>query len=170
MAYFVDSEIAYLYAGVIPPYATSKTYISEEVQWGIESLQNYVAALAEYDMHHAGNIYLSAALDLQPAGTFMSGNGSASLFSKLQGYADLASFLSPAQQHIHEHVVQVPLSWGSLGIWPISHPPASTTNNSPHTLWMVASLQGGGKRARSTSAGGPDDPDNSSSSASSIHQ
>ena len=63
VAYFVElSEFNYCIYGIIPEYASSKTYFSAEAQLEIDAVQDYVAALAEYDLHHPGGVALAAAL------------------------------------------------------------------------------------------------------------
>ena len=72
----------YLPEGVIPPYAPSKTHISQDAQWELQGVQEYVAALAAHDLANTGNIFVVAAYDL----------GTSSIVELSQGHADRICF------------------------------------------------------------------------------
>ena len=65
VTYFVDSEMAYLATGAIPPYAPSKTHISQNAQWELHGAQQYFAALAAHDLANTGDACVVAAFDLR---------------------------------------------------------------------------------------------------------
>ena len=104
VTYFVDWEIMFLSQGVIPPYAPSKTHISQDAQWELQGVQEYVAALAAHDLANTGNIFVVAAFDL----------GTSSIVELSQGHADWICFLSWAQQHLHASTPENPISWGNV--------------------------------------------------------
>ena len=64
MQYIIEQEQAYLMDGLIPPYAPSKSYMSQELAWEIEGLQDYVAALATHDLMAPGTPFVTFAFDL----------------------------------------------------------------------------------------------------------
>ena len=104
VASFAYRDIGYSSLGAIPPYASTKLYISFEALWDVEGLRDYVAGLAAYDLADSGNIYAVAAFDL----------ASADKFAMMQGRSDWKSFLSPAQAHAHDLVIESPVSWAIL--------------------------------------------------------
>ena len=141
VSYFVESEMAYLAAGVIPPYAPSKTYISQEAQWELQGAQEYVAALAAHDLANTGNVFAAAAFDLR----------SSSVMELSQGLADWSSFLSPSQQHIHALTAQIPMSWGSIADEAAAtlvglHAQQTWESSAPITLWLASYLRGGARK------------------------
>ena len=138
VTYLVDSETLYLTAGVIPPYAPSKTYISQDAQWEIQGVQEYVAALAAHDLANMGNIFVAAAFDLR----------SLTVVELLQGHADWRSFWSPAQQHVHALTPQIPISWGSVADEAAAtlvglHAQQTLESNAPSTFWLASYFPGG---------------------------
>ena len=167
VAYILQRETAYLEYGIMPSYAQSKTYMPPEVSFEIEGLQRYVAALAAYDLEDGSSLYATAAFDLQSTDTA----------AVMQGLADWHAFLSPAQQHAHQLVTQMPLAWGTLetstsdmlGAHLVSsHFDTHTANEFPLTLWLTGYLQGGVKRtAPITEKDGDNDTDPTAASSSS---
>ncbi len=70
----------------------------------------YVAALAEHDLEIGEPLHLCAALGLSSASA-TGFNGSALTVGSVM---DLQSFWGWDQVHVHDHVVETPLSWGHL--------------------------------------------------------
>ena len=115
VAYFVElSEFNYCIYGIIPEYARSKLYLSAEAQLEIDAVQDYVAALAEYDLHHPGGVALAAALDLTFTGPALNVTTGLAVNVLASACQDLTSFFSPAQAHIHHLVTQMPICWGDF--------------------------------------------------------
>ena len=102
------AEVAYLGEGVVPPYAVSKEYVSEEAIGEILSLRSYVAALAAHDIAAQSNVYAAAAFDLDLR------VGRVPLSVWISGLRDWAAFLGPAQAHGHPPQSQYPAHWGLL--------------------------------------------------------
>ena len=96
----------------------TKVYASQEVVDELEGLQRYVAALAAHDIHGSTHVFASAAFDLVARDPV----------DVAQGVIDWHAFLSPAQQHAHTMVAQLPLTWGGL---------SDLAND---YLWKVAAL------------------------------
>ena len=70
----------------------------------------YVGVLAEHDLEVGEPLHLCAALGL-PSASATGFNGSALTVGSVM---DLQSFWSWDQAHVHDHVVETPLSWGHL--------------------------------------------------------
>ena len=161
VAYFVElSEFNYCIYGIIPEYASSKLYLSAEAQLEIDAVQDYVAALAEYDLHHPGGVALAAALDLTFTGPALNVTTGLAVNVLASACQDLTSFFSPAQAHIHRLVTQMPICWGDfcpLGACHLSLEHDWVTGAAPPTLWLSTPLLGGGRLRRMLASGSPGD-------------
>ena len=101
--YFVSRETESVTGDVSMPDGPSKLYMSPEVVWEIEGLQDYVAAMAAHDLVERGPLYINTAFDLNAADPLV----------LAQGLADFMSFMSPSQSHAHKYILQMPLFWGT---------------------------------------------------------
>ena len=165
--YLVQSEADNFIHDIFSSQMEPKLHMSLDVQREIQSFQTYVAALAAHDLEHSTSPYLSAALDLLQSGAVLDVDDNALLQDIVLPYRDLQAFFSPAQVHIHNEVIQEPISWGTLGNWQAFPDFAFAANTSPPTIHLALPLRGGGKRlCKKTAPNDPDEPGNSTSLAS----
>jgi hypothetical protein len=166
VSFFVQSEADYLSSGVIPCYAPSKVRMSAAASDEVDNLQQYVRLLAEHDLadgpadNSAIAPFAEAAFDL--------GASMPDVFQS--GLQNLTAFLSPAQQHVHPLMPEVPLAWGrwleagpaAASVAPLQSRQSQSQFGAPLqagiTLWLTTPLRGG--VARKGGSGGDDDGDN----------
>ena len=149
--HFVLSEFDYMTTGILPAFAPSKVYLSQNATWEIQSLQDYVVFLVEHDMvaEPGAAPFATAAFNLS--------SSDPQLLSS--GFEDWLAFFSPAQAHAHALLALEPLAWGPLSFAvPTAEVSATashvaTTGVAPPTIWLTTIVPGAG-RGQGTGGGG----------------